>query len=153
MENRKKYNESPYIKRYFRIAWIIPLCILMASIILSVYESSWAHFSRAGSLIIVVGIYIAFEDLSGAIYSRANNDHFKMSEILENACVFQMENNELTELIKSAKEVERINRENRRFSAYVSQKFRTMEAILLVSGTIIWGYGDLVLMLLCPLHA
>jgi len=131
----------------------MPFCILTVSILLSIHESSWAHFSRAGSLIIVVGIYIAFEDLSGAIYSRANNDHFKMSEILENASVFQMENHELTELIKHAKEAEEINRKNRGFSAYVSKKFRIMEAILLISGTIIWGYGDLVLMLLWPLHA
>lgn len=150
---KERFKKSPYIKRYLRIAWIVPSLIVAISIIISISQSDWGHFSRAGSLIVVVGIYIAIMDLSGGIYELSRNNYFTMSEFLEFGNIVNFEKEDLDELIKKAKEVEKTKKENNAFATYVSQIFKKIEAVLLVIGTIIWGYGDIVLGLIWEFKA
>lgn len=152
-QSKEQFKKSPYIRRYLRIAWAIPFVIVAISIFVSINQSDWGHFSRAGSLIVVLGIYIAIKDLSGDIYEHARNNYFTMSEFFKIGDIGIFEKEELNELINKAKEVEKTNSENNAFATYVSKKFRKIEAVLLVVGTIIWGYGDLILSLIWKFKA
>lgn len=152
-ELREQFKKSPYIRRFHRISWALPVIIVAISVLLSIHESSWDHFSRAGSLIVVIGIYIAIMDLSGSLYERSRNNYFTMSEFLEIGNIAEFDRAELDHLIAKAKDVEKTNSDNKVFLNHVSRKFRNMEASLVMGGTIIWGYGDLVLALVWDFNA
>ena len=148
MSNRKskeKFNESPLIKKYQIIAWLLPLIIIVISILCSLHFANWEYFSRAGALIVIVGIYIAYEDLSGGIYELAGNNYVTMTEYLQIGNINSFEDNELKEFIEKCEKNDNVIKENKSFAKYASGKFKKMEAILLASGTLIWGYGDLFL--------
>lgn len=143
--SKEQFRKSPYIKRFQIISLAVPFLIVAISIVLSIHQSNWEYFSRGGSLIVVVGIYIAYMDLSGAIYEHAQSDYFTMSEFLEFGNIGELEKEDLNELVEKAKEVEKTKSNNKKFANYASRKFRKMEAVLLIGGTIVWGYGDLIL--------
>ena len=145
---KEKFNQSPLIKHYQRIAWASPLVIIAISIFISIYFSSWDHFSRAGSLIVVIGIFIAIKDISGDIYEISKRDYFTMSEFFEIGDIGKFDKDEINEFVEKSRSVEKTKEENIKFSRYASRRFRRMEAALLTGGTIIWGYGDLILNLI-----
>jgi len=152
-ELRKSFKESPAIKRYQRIAWIFPLIICVSSVLLSIYQSSWEYFSRAGSLIVLVAVYVAYKDWSGDIYQVIKKDYFTMSEFLAIGCLDSLANDERNKVIRKCKEIEDTQNRNKSFVTYASRRFRKMEAVLLAIGTLIWGYGDSILNLIWRFNA
>ncbi|RJP77455.1 MAG: hypothetical protein C4522_15170 [Desulfobacteraceae bacterium] len=153
VESRKRFKESAAIKRYQRIAWVLPLIICISSVLISIYQSSWEYFSRAGSLIVLVAVYVAYKDWSGDIYQVLKKDYFTMSEFLAIGCLDSLANDERNELIRKCKDIEDSQKINKSFVTYASRRFRKMEAVLLAIGTLIWGYGDFFLNLIWRFNA
>lgn len=156
MKNKEiehQFKSSPYIARFRRIAYVAPLVIICVSIWLSVTFSDWGLFSRSGSLVILVGIYVAYYDFSGKIYQRVSHDGFSMSEFFEIGSLSKFSDEELKEFAQKAREAENTREHNRKFSNYVSEKFIKMEVILVSAGTFISGFGDLIFKLIVPFNA
>jgi len=152
-ELKTRFKKSPGIRRYQKIAWVLPIIIGISSVLLSIHQSSWEFFSRAGSLIVLVGVYIAYKDWSGDIYQTIKPDYFTMSELLEIGSIDTLDEADRNNLIKKCKDNEDGHNRNRSFVRYASRRFRKMEAILFVIGTLIWGYGDFFLNLVWHLNA
>lgn len=153
IELKKRFRESPAIKYYQRIAWTLPIIIVILSVLLSIHRSSWEFFSRAGCLIVLVGVYIAYKDWSGEIYQTIKPDYFTMSELMEFVSCDVLDESERKDLAITCKNIERVHNENKSFVRYASKRFRKMEAVLLFIGTLVWGYGDLLLNLIYHLNA
>ncbi|MBL0699632.1 MAG: hypothetical protein JJV92_01970 [Desulfosarcina sp.] len=151
--HREEFDNSPYVKKFVRIAYVAPMIIAFTSIILSLIFSNWSIFSSSGALIILVGIYIAYNDLSGKIYQRASNNSFTMSELFDIGDLGKFSSEELNEFKEKDRDVEKTKESNLRFSNYVDSKFLKIEVALLTTGTLISGYGDLLLNFLIPLNA
>ena len=130
---KTKFKESPAINKYHQIAWILPLMIGGSSLLLSIHQSNWEYFSRAGSLIVLVGVYIAYKDWSGDIYPIIKPDYFTMSEFLEIGNVDKLDEADRSDLKKKFQEIEEIHNQNRSFVRYASRRFRKMEANLVIS--------------------
>jgi len=151
-KSKEKFHKSPLIKRYQKIAWLLPLIIIVFSILCSLCFTNWEYFSRAGALIVIVGIYIAYKDLSGGIYELAGNNYVTMTEYLQVGNIHSFEDNQLKEFIDKCEKNDDVIKKNKSFARYTSGKFKKMEAILLASGTLIWGYGDLILNIIWKLN-
>jgi len=150
VQKRKEEIRGVTVFQYIVIG--VAMVIVLSSVFISVYCTDWEHFSRAGSLLIVLGIYVTFKDLSSDIYERSRNDYFTMSELLSIGDISDFEEDEKAKLIKEFQEIEKIKSIDRAISRYASKKFRNVEAGFLIVGTIIWGYGSWVLELVWPLQ-
>jgi len=148
MTNKKtieKFSKSPAIIRYQRIAWISLLVICTISISLSMYFENWEHFSRSGSLIVLVGAYIAYKDLSGDIYKLTGDNYVTFTELLHIGNIESLDYETQGELLETSEKTDKNVKNNKQFARYASGKLRKLEASFIVFGTIIWGYADLVL--------
>ncbi len=130
---------------------VVAMVIVLSSVCFSVYYADWEHSSRAGSLLIVLGIYVTLKDLSSDIYDRSRNDYFTISEALSIGDISDFEADEKEKLIKDFQKIEKVKSLDRSISRYISVKFRNLEAAFLIGGTIIWGYGSWILQLVWPL--
>ena len=149
---KKRKEEIKGVTVFQRIVIGVAVVIVSLSVFISVHYADWEHFSRAGSLLIVLGIYVTLKDLSGDIYERSRNDYFKMSEFLSIGDISDFEADEKEKLIKEFQEIEKVKSLDRSISRYASKKYRNLEAGFLIGGTIIWGYGSWVLELVWPLQ-
>lgn len=152
-ELKESFKRSPAIRVYQRKAWIYPVLIIITSITMSIYCSNWEHFSRSGALIVLVGVYIAYRDWSGDIYELAKNNYLTITDFLQIGSTDFLDEKSRNEFIEKSKKNEETHKKNRAFVRYASQRFRKMEFILLVIGTVIWGYGDLILNLIWNFNA
>jgi len=107
--------------------------VLFAGIIPSVFSGSWIWFGRSGSLLTAFGIMITFMDLTGVL-DRWYED---LSQRIDNKLAARDLSNVPQEKLEKIEEVKRQIHEGMQAS------LRRIEMFVLLSGTVIWGYGDL----------
>lgn len=113
---------------------ILVFLIIVAALLSSIHVGSWDYFERSGSLIVIVGIYLAWRDITGKLDSvnRFQAQKFrglKPKGIINSAMhpatsedAFQADVEKSIEILK--------------------KRVRNLEAIVLATGTFIWGYGS-----------
>lgn len=101
------------------------IIIVSFGVLPSYWVNDWEWFSRGGALLVVYGIYIIWRDIKGKIHSDL--------DLLDSAASEKSgeKSAEFTDLVKE------IQKKNKRLYA-------TIELLILVAGTIIWAYGDLI---------
>lgn len=83
----------------------------------SIYFNDWSWFSRSGALLVCFGVYIAWLDYKGMI----ENDILKLRSSLDT---------QIAEIFDE-------------FNAKNKSYFNRIEFLVVILGTLIWGYGDL----------
>ncbi|MCP1338052.1 hypothetical protein NJR55_00470 [Idiomarina sp. M1R2S28] len=114
--------------------WKIPIkaifIVVFFGVLPSVFTCDWSWFSRSGSIIVVYGVYIVWLDYKGKIDSDLT--------LLKSAV-----NKKFGEKAEELHDIMDTMRSNNRLL------YDRVEFILLASGTVIWGYGDLVGKMYC----
>ena len=107
--------------REYKVEWLlIGLAVLLAivSMVLDCNVQGNSFFSRSGSLVVLLAVIVEFK-ISSHVYEDIQRAQFQQ------------------EIIKPAIPIKAKRPENRKRVLYAAH-------ILLVTGTIIWGYADLV---------
>jgi len=125
-----KEHQKPLRKWPFIIVFII-----LFGIILSICNNEWSWFSRSGSLVVICGLLSARWDFTNKI----NEENL---DILDPVIIRNMKKNGG---IINAQRIENIKKELRtRIVEYTKPKYRAVEFIMIAIGTFIWGFGDLI---------
>ncbi|MGH8196455.1 MAG: hypothetical protein ACREQ8_18990 [Woeseiaceae bacterium] len=127
--------------------WRVMLCVLIIATIggaVSTYTSDWSNFARAGSIIVVVGIYITWKDVAGKVDAARLTLH----QIIENyrseystrghGLLAGISNQQLEEALSSTQQ------EVSDLLGVAKHRVKVIEALVIGLGTLLWGFGDLV---------
>lgn len=112
---------------------IAALIVFFAGVVPSMLSGEWVWFGRSGSLLTAFGIMITFMDLTGVL----DRWHGDLSERIDNKLATLDLSNVSQEKLDKKEEVK-----GRIFEG-MQARFRRIEMFVLLFGTIIWGYGDL----------
>jgi hypothetical protein len=113
------------LDEYTKITTISILIVSIAGILPSILFEEWEWFSRSGALLIVYGVYIVWLDYEGWI----NND----LETLKSGVIKKF-GEKSEQYLKLFDEVRDAN----------SKRYDKFEFIIISTGTVIWGYGNLI---------
>lgn len=119
------------------------LAWLLFGIAWSIVLKDWQHLERSGSIIVIIGVLLAWKDLSSSI------DDFKL--YLQGEAVARSVTDTVPGIINktiaegnAATLVEKTSEEIREISELLIYRARTIEAGIIAFGTFIWGYGSLI---------
>jgi hypothetical protein len=107
----------------------------------------WGLFERSGSLIVIAGVALAWRDLTGKIDWAKE---YAIDEFDKTILALQSEGG----LIKRAMNMPRIEELNGQSAEIQKQlaaakiRARSYEALALIIGTLIWGYGSYLILLI-----
>jgi len=149
--SEKEMMETSGLLKYRRISIYSTFFIIMLGVLSSLFFEKWELLSRTGSLIVIVGVYIAFKDFSGGIYNSLIEDKLTYEDIFK--IINITDSSDIKNLIDLEKDKERSYAEIRKFTKYASLQFKKMEMSLILGGTFLWGYGDLIMNLLWSFNA
>jgi len=151
LENLKIRMKSPLPMRGVeRKIYAANTLLLLSGVVVSLSLKDWQYFERIGSLIVIVGIAVAWRDLVGRV------NWFKtMAERAIHAELIKLNSEQPKGLLNSSKiqaeEYEAIcselNKYHSSMSGLIAQlqhRLRTIEAITLILGTFVWGYGSVI---------
>jgi len=123
------------------------ILLSVMGIALSISLKDWQYFARSGSLIVILGIIVAWKDITGNLeaYINANIDVLaKKIQETENGFTtrgllyFGEKNSEVKNELESYKEkLQKLDR-------LMKLRLKALEVCILVFGTFVWGYGDLI---------
>ena len=144
------------------VGWLFVIIITVIGVVLSIRLNQWLIFSRCGSLIILIALFLALIDHSGwakTLYkitepNLTQNQNPKTEKRIKNEIVEELQNCNLT---ISEKEINFFTwlaykqelstyREHfpTRFGVYLKSFMQKHELIIATYGTLIWGFGDLI---------
>ena len=130
-----------------KIALVLSVSIALAGFIIELIWECSNGFSRSGSLIICVGIYFGYIDLT-----RIYNEKFDIlvaeleSKRLENDIVFS-DDQLKDKALRGSTDALRKDTSNVREND--EKRVALIDALILASGTLIWGFGDIALTYRC----
>ena len=113
---------------------------------LSISLKDWQYFERSGSLIVILGIIVAWKDITGDLeaYLNANIDvlaikiqereNSSASGLLYSGGKSSEEKNQLESYKEKLQELDRL----------MKLRLKALEVCILILGTFVWGYGDLI---------
>ncbi len=110
----------------------------------SITYSDWQYFERSGSIVVIVGVLLAWRDVTGKI------DWFKTYTTSEiESQLIESKSNEkgiIGRQIEAGKQEMLINleKELKLLLEFIKNRIRFIEATILVTGTFIWGYGCII---------
>lgn len=137
---KKARHPYPQNKMEIRIC-ITVISILACGIALSVITMDWRYFERSGSLVVIVGIYIAWRDITGNIDRYMGKMDDQTISQLDNinkdqdGFMSDLAKNNMKELLQKQSD------EMQEYLELRKVRLRTIEAGALVVGTCIWGFG------------
>ena len=127
--------------------FLAAILLSVMGIALSISLKDWQYFARSGSLIVILGIIVAWKDITGNLeaYINANIDVLaKKIQETENGLTtsgllyFGEKNSEVKNELESYKEkLQKLDR-------LMKLRLKALEACILILGTFVWGYGDLI---------
>ena len=140
------------------ISVTLSVAVIHHGISLSLEYNNWTIFSRSGSLLIVIALVSVLIDHSifyKSIYLAISNENIAKNSVVIDKVIRRKIKQTLKKynFQKSSNEIEYLlSRERKLFSEYaydeisnwLSTYSRRIELILGVTGTIIWGFGDLI---------
>jgi hypothetical protein len=151
----KEKAKSPYPMVRVEVGiYVANISLIIAGVALSFSFRNWEWFERFGSFIVIVGIGFAWADLVGkfnliekSVYEilaleRSNSERSKTTGPISSA-LKKIRENEITEQTEELKELFELLR----------YRLRTFEAVTLILGTFIWGFGRVLGNLVVELNA
>ncbi|KQC08983.1 MAG: hypothetical protein APR62_03620 [Smithella sp. SDB] len=118
------------------------LLLLIFGTILSLVSQDWQYFERSGSLVVLVGIGIAWRDivsLAGNIEKLYEGDIEKQLTQLKMARPKGIVAGSVYD--SQINEIDADRAEFKKVISLLRKRIRTIEAMVLCIGTIVWGYG------------
>ncbi|WP_462147142.1 hypothetical protein [Pseudoalteromonas gelatinilytica] len=106
------------IDEHWKVIFFSLFLIFIGGIMPSIYFTDWGWFARSGALLVCFGVYIAWLDYKGKI----DRDINKVKADLDPQIV---------------KVFDEFNEKNQSY-------FNKIEFFVVIIGTLIWGYGDLI---------
>ena len=118
--------------------------ILVIGLVASLWLSDWEHFGRSGSLIVVVGIYITWKDISGKVDSAKHSLHLIIEK--EKSKLGSTQGGLLTaaRTLKIEEELDATGEQLAGLLEDAKYRVKTLEAITIGLGTVVWGFGGLI---------
>lgn len=113
------------LDEHYKILFISISILIIAGILPSIYNNDFIWFSKSGSLLVAYGIYIVWKDIKGKVDYALAQINKEQSKNFENS------SEQLFNIIK------KIRKENKNL-------YNLIEFLILATGTIITGYGDLI---------
>lgn len=109
-------------------AYIIACIILVSGCLISLSQGDWSWFSRCGSLVVVIGIILT------------------SSQILEHIRIMKIRQLNLSGDLKRdwAQEDRQQTLQESRFNEDITWTNERSGLLMLITGTLIWGFGDLI---------
>ena len=147
--------------KFYALVVSPPLLIFaIAGIMPSVLTGEWTWFARSGALLTAYGVILAYLDLSGAMREIFSEIQPAIEESFKNILEETFE--ELSEEYSEKKSVPEIHSIFEEAKDEVGESLSTLgdklvsnirfyEILLIIVGTVIWGYGDLLSNLFGPL--
>lgn len=127
--------------------YLATILLSVMGVALSISLKDWQCFARSGSLIVILGIIVAWNDIAGNLeaYLNANIDTLaKEIQEIENSSTNRGllysggKNSEDKSRLKSYKvKLQELDR-------LMKLRLKALEAFILILGTFVWGYGDLI---------
>ena len=115
-------------KRNTLKAYSIASIILLAGCFVSIHFSDWSWFSRCGSLVVVIGIILTSSQIL---------DHIRLLKLRELNLSGDFNRDWASEERKQALLESRFNEE----ATWTNER---SGFLMLIAGTLIWGFGDLI---------
>ncbi len=141
----KFLNQTRKLRPIHKLEWQLLVAILLlftSGILVSLFTHDWQNLDRTGALIVIVGIFVAWKDLTGRMNSIEEMVKINLLKaipqtssggLLSQAVKLQAEN--------LAAEQKRVLEE---FLNAVRKRCRTIECLILAMGTFLWGFGSVV---------
>ncbi len=114
---------------------IASLIVTLIGILLSYNSGDWTWFSRSGSLLVVIGIIVAVKDINKSL---AELEDRKLTDYLLEKLKERRPDIDENEIHDSKKEIMELTKEK------IAIFYRRVEVSILITGTVIWGFGDLI---------
>ena len=131
------------------------LLVGIAGILPSLIYSEWEWFSRSGALLIIVGAYFTWVDYAAEIKNTFTEERGRIKENTQKKYDLLKENS-FGEIINPEYASSLIQKQNsKKLGAVASNEelkikiYRRIEVFILVLGTLIWAYGDLLNKFIC----
>ncbi|MDC0000468.1 hypothetical protein OAE16_08545 [Porticoccaceae bacterium] len=144
MEELTRELRRPYPKFKVEITATMALLLLpLSGIFISFSLADWQYFERSGSLMVIVGIILAWKDINGTLNWFEGYVESTVSYQLK-----ELEKQKISlrdALIESAiSGVKYIGKELREQIGLLKKRIRFLEVVALGLGTLIWGYGSII---------
>lgn len=121
-----------HITKFEIQAWFATLLVLFFGVVASVLTDQWHWFSRAGSVLVLIGVIAAWADLSGKFNSIKEKGLYEYLDYVSEVKGIPKE------------EVEADKEMFEQHSNLTIARVRKVEFINIALGTFIWGFGDLI---------
>lgn len=123
------------IHKHSTVIIIAVAIALVVGVVPSFILCDWTWFSRSGALLTSFGIFLIWLDYKEQINSDLNTVLNGFSEYLEKTVENESDRNRTKKIVSENFDLVRNATERR---------FKNIEFYLVISGTLIWAYGDLV---------
>lgn len=122
--------------------FLATILLIVMGIALSISLKDWQYFARSGSLIVILGIIVAWKDITGDLEAYMNMLAKNIQERESNSTRGLLytggknseENNQLESYKAKLQELVRL----------MKLRLKAIEVCILTLGTLVWGYGDLI---------
>lgn len=127
-----------------RIEWRVSITVALlftVGVTCSIFASDWTHFGRVGSLIVIVGVYIAWRDITGKIDGARVYLESVIQEEKEEVRGMQGGLIVTARKQKCEEELDVTEAQLKDVLKTTRNRIRALEVMTIVGGTSIWGYG------------
>jgi hypothetical protein len=159
----KKLFNVGQIHNYKIIIFVSITILFVFGVVPSIINSDWTWFGRSGALLVIFGVYVVWLDYKGEmdknldIVLKGFKEYLKkltpeeerknLNDQLKSLNIKYMEE-ELKKLLKTPHDRDKtfdiISEKFKEVSKLTHKRVQNVEFLVLVLGTLIWGYGDLI---------
>jgi len=133
-----------------KLLLISVLVVGVFGIMPSLQCSDWSWFSRSGALLVIFGAYFAWADFLAEIKKTFEKERSKIDDETKQKKGL-LEDNSFGEIVNPEYASNLIEKQEKEALSVVAseeklkvQLYRNVEIFIMVLGTLIWAYGDLV---------
>ena len=126
--------------------YLATILLSVMGVALSISLKDWQCFARSGSLIVILGIIVAWKDITGNLQAYIN----AIIDVLAKK-IQEIENGSTRGLLysgrKNSEDKSRLKSYNdklQELDRLMKLRLKTLEVFILILGTLVWGYGDLI---------
>lgn len=155
IERIKQQAKKPYpLAKIETEIYAANFLLILSGLSLSVSFKSWLYFELCGSLIVIAGIAVAWEDMTGR-FDRLENMvssslKLELFNLTKNKSTGILD--DVTKIVREG-EIDEDSEQVKELFELLRLRIRAFEAITLILGTFIWGVGSATLELIYKFDA
>ena len=133
-----------------RYVYSAVMLLLACGVVQSVQFNDWQYFERSGSLVIVIAIMLAWRDyvsLLGNVrrfYSREFEKRISDIDRTRPKGFGAVPNGKLEKMLEVREKIAEASSEVDERIQMLRARLHTTEAVILILGTLVWGYGSII---------